>query len=50
MLIIRRELSDNYDNINGAYSWGYDTIILHKNDKREYDYSLKEFEEYKTHE
>lgn len=55
-LIIRRELSDNYcfynkdyDNPNGFPNWAKQTIEIHKNDKREYIYSLEEFESAKTH-
>ncbi len=56
-LIIRKELSDNfcyynpdYDNFNGIHQWAQKTLNEHRNDKREYVYSLKEFEEAKTHE
>ncbi|PID61833.1 MAG: deoxyribodipyrimidine photolyase [Ignavibacteriae bacterium] len=55
-LIVRRELSDNfcyynknYDNFNGFPDWAKKTLNEHRNDKREYIYSLKKFEEAKTH-
>ncbi len=55
-LIIRRELSDNfcfynkdYDNPDGFPQWAKFTHEQHKDDKREYTYTLKEFEEAKTH-
>lgn len=56
-LIVRRELSINfinnninYDNYNYiTYNWAYETLNKHKNDKREYIYTLSEFENYKTH-
>jgi deoxyribodipyrimidine photo-lyase len=56
-LIIRRELSDNfcyfnqnYDSFDGFRSWAKDTLNNHRKDKREYDYSLDEFENAQTHE
>lgn len=56
-LIVRRELADNfclynknYDNFSGFKPWAQKTLNDHRNDKREYTYSLKEFEEAKTHE
>ena len=55
-LIVRKELSDNYcyynknyDNFNGFPDWTKKTLTEHKEDKREYIYSLKELENYKTH-
>ena len=55
-LIIRRELSDNYcyynadyDNFNGFPDWAKKTITEHRQDKRDYLYSLEEFENGKTH-
>jgi len=55
-LIIRRELSDNfcfyqkdYDNFNGFPNWAKATLLEHLNDKREYIYSLEQFENAKTH-
>lgn len=55
-LIIRRELADNfcnynpnYDNFSGLHPWAKETLNLHRNDKREFVYSLEEFELAKTH-
>lgn len=55
-LIVRKELADNYcfynkeyDNPKGYHEWAKKTIEEHKEDKREYLYSLKELENYKTH-
>jgi deoxyribodipyrimidine photo-lyase len=55
-LVIRRELADNfcyhntdYDSIKGIPKWGKTTLMQHARDKREYSYTLKEFEEAKTH-
>lgn len=55
--IIRRELSDNfcyynrenYDSLEGISSWALKTLNDHRKDKRDYVYSLKEFDEAKTH-
>jgi deoxyribodipyrimidine photo-lyase len=56
-LIVRRELSDNYcyynpnyDSFDGFPDWAKKTLNDHRKDKREFIYSLKEFEEAKTHE
>jgi deoxyribodipyrimidine photo-lyase len=56
-LIVRRELSDNfcyynsqYDSFNGFPDWAKKTLTDHKKDEREYVYSLKKFEDAKTHE
>ncbi len=56
-LVIRRELSDNfclhnpdYDNLGGFKDWAKNTLSLHRKDKREYIYSLEEFETSNTHE
>lgn len=56
-LIVRRELSDNfcyfnprYDSFDGFHDWAKQTLNHHRKDKREFVYSLKEFEEAKTHE
>jgi deoxyribodipyrimidine photo-lyase len=56
-LIVRRELSDNfcyfnteYDSFNGFHDWAKETLNQHKIDRREFTYSLKEFEQAKTHE
>lgn len=54
--VVRRELSDNfcfyqenYDNYEGAPDWAKKSIELHRKDKREYIYSLEEFQFAKTH-
>jgi deoxyribodipyrimidine photo-lyase len=56
-LIVRRELSDNfcyynsdYDSFKGFPEWAKKTLSAHKKDEREFIYSLKKFEEAKTHE
>ncbi len=55
-LIVRRELSDNfcfcnlnYDKSRGFPAWARKTLDDHRNDAREYVYSLEEFEKAKTH-
>ncbi|MCX8010495.1 MAG: deoxyribodipyrimidine photo-lyase, partial [Ignavibacteria bacterium] len=55
-LIVRRELSDNfcyynqnYDSFDGFPQWAKDSLNLHRKDKREYIYSVEEFELAKTH-
>lgn len=55
-LIIRRELSDNfcfynknYDSFEGFPDWAKKTLNEHRNDKREFIYSIQQFEEAKTH-
>jgi len=55
-LIIRRELSDNYcfynsdyDNTKGFHEWAQKTLNEHANDKREYIYTFKAFEDARTH-
>ena len=55
-LIVRRELSDNfclyninYDNFEGFPEWAKKTLNKHRNDKREYIYTLKQFENARTH-
>jgi deoxyribodipyrimidine photo-lyase len=55
-LIIRRELSDNfcfynenYDSFDGFPAWAKKTLNEHRNDPREYSYSLGQFEQAKTH-
>jgi len=55
-LIIRRELSDNYcfynsdyDSCEGFPSWAKKTLDAHRKDRRDYQYSLKEFEHSETH-
>lgn len=54
--VIRRELADNfcyynknYDSIEGASDWAKKTLNDHLDDKREYVYTLEEFETAKTH-
>ena len=56
-LIVRRELADNfcyyninYDSFEGFQPWAKKTLNDHKKDKREFVYSLKEFENASTHE
>jgi deoxyribodipyrimidine photo-lyase len=56
-LIVRGELSDNfcyynsaYDSFKGFPDWAKKTLNDHKKDEREYIYSLKNFEQAKTHE
>ncbi len=55
-LIIRRELADNYchyasdyDNFDGLPAWARDTLEAHSRDKREYIYTLDQFESGVTH-
>lgn len=55
-LIIRRELSDNfcfynpnYDSFDGFPAWTRKTLHEHRSDKRQYHYSLKQFEQATTH-
>jgi len=55
-LIVRREIADNfclynanYDSFNGFPEWAQKSLNVHKNDKREYVYSLEELEYAKTH-
>lgn len=55
-LIIRRELADNfcyynpdYDSVKGFPLWARQTLLKHKNDRREFVYTLDEFENAKTH-
>jgi len=55
-LIVRRELSDNfcfyirdYDDFSGFPTWAQKTLNEHRRDRREYVYSVQEFEEGKTH-
>jgi deoxyribodipyrimidine photo-lyase len=56
-LIVRRELSDNYcyyndryDTVGGFPRWARETLDRHRADKREYTYSMDEFESGRTHE
>lgn len=55
-LIVRRELADNfchynkdYDNFNGFHDWAKKTLNEHRNDEREYIYTLSQFENASTH-
>ncbi len=54
--LIRRELAENYchycndyDSIEGAWMWARNSLSLHKNDKREYLYTIEQFEHAQTH-
>ena len=56
-LIVRRELSDNfcyfnknYDSVKCFKNWANETLMKHKKDKREYIYTLEQFEKAETHE
>jgi deoxyribodipyrimidine photo-lyase len=56
-LIVRRELSDNfcyyqphYDTIAGFPQWARKTLDEHRDDTREYLYTLAQFEQAETHE
>ena len=56
-LIVRRELADNfclyepsYDSLAGFPAWARKTLEEHRGDKRNYVYSLADFEESNTHE
>jgi deoxyribodipyrimidine photo-lyase len=55
-LIVRRELADNfcfynkfYDDIRGFPAWAIKTLNEHRDDARDYIYSLKQFEQAETH-
>ena len=55
-LVVRRELSDNfcfyntnYDNFDGLPNWSRESLEKHKDDTREYIYTIKEFEQAQTH-
>jgi deoxyribodipyrimidine photo-lyase len=55
-IIVRKELSDNfcyfnenYDSFEGFPHWARKTLNSHRDDKREYIYSLDELEKGKTH-
>lgn len=55
-LIVRRELAMNYVHYNSNYEcfsalpdWAQKTLWTHRNDEREYTYSLKELENAETH-
>lgn len=54
--IVRRELSDNfcfynddYDNFNGLTTWAQKTLNDHRKDKRDYLYTMAQFEKGHTH-
>lgn len=56
-LIVRRELADNfcyyntkYDSFEGFKDWAKDTLNAHRDDKREFTYTLQQFEKAQTHE
>ena len=56
-LIVRRELSDNfcnfnlnYDSFEGFKPWAKQTLNEHRKDKRDFVYTLEEFENAATHE
>ncbi len=56
-LIVRRELADNfcyfnknYDSFDGFHEWAKTSLNEHRKDEREFIYTLKQFEEAKTHE
>ena len=55
-LIVRRELSDNfcfynqcYDNVEGFQPWARKTLEEHRSDKKEYQYTVEQFERALTH-
>ena len=55
-VIVRKELSDNfclhnphYKSLQGAPEWGRQTLEAHREDPREFTYSLQEWEEARTH-
>jgi deoxyribodipyrimidine photo-lyase len=55
-LIVRRELSMNFVNFNDAYdtydclpTWAKQTLRDHRSDRRQYEYSLEELEQARTH-
>ncbi len=55
-LIVRRELSlnyvlynQNYYSLKGLPEWAVKTLKEHQGDKREYNYSMEEFEDGRTH-
>lgn len=56
-VVVRRELAINFTTFNEnfdkfeymTYQWAYDTMSEHLEDKREYLYTLKEFESCSTH-
>ncbi|MBI9019400.1 MAG: hypothetical protein JEZ07_19295 [Phycisphaerae bacterium] len=55
-LIVRRELSynfvhynNNYDKIKCLPNWAINTLNFHKSDKRQYIYTVEQFEKAQTH-
>ncbi len=55
-MIVRRELAinyvarnSNYDTLAGCHAWARKSLDEHRNDQREYLYSLKQFEQAETH-
>lgn len=55
-LVVRKELSDNYcyynqnyGSLHGAPKWAQDTLNKHRDDQRDYLYSLEQFEQATTH-
>ena len=53
---MRRELAENfcyyqpnYDSIEGSYDWAKNTLLAHAKDKRQYLYSLKQLDNFETH-
>ena len=55
-LIVRRELADNfclhnphYDTTGGFQSWARKSLDLHRDDPREYCYTIDQFEQSRTH-
>lgn len=55
-LIVRRELADNYcfynknyDNFQGFHAWAQQSLNIHREDTREFIYSVEQFELAKTH-
>jgi deoxyribodipyrimidine photo-lyase len=56
-LIVRRELADNfcyfnknYDSFDGFHEWAKESLNKHRKDKRDFVYSLEDFESANTHE
>jgi deoxyribodipyrimidine photo-lyase len=54
--LVRRELAENYchyckdyDLLDGAWTWAKNSLLNHLNDKREYTYTLEQFEQAQTH-
>lgn len=54
--LVRRELAENYchynehyDSLEGAWPWAKKTLLEHAHDKREYLYTLDDFESAQTH-